>query len=261
MSYEEFLEFHRLENSDESLRHYLRIGGLPGLRHFDISDSIQVYDYLSGVYNTIMLQDVISREQIRNTIFIRRLSIYIAENIGKLFSVRNIANTMKAEGHGGSAQIAASYIEYLRNALLIKNVDRYDIHGKRVFEQVGKYYFSDHGLRNLLCGFNMLGSIEKIIENVVYLQLLRCGYTVYVGILRVGEVDFVAEKGDRKIYIQAMYLLASEETIRREFGALAAIPDHYPKYVISMDPVGGTPADYPGIRHLSLREFLLSSEF
>lgn len=256
LSYVEFLQFHNIQDSDQSLIDYLRVGGLPGLRHFDISDDIQVKDYLFGVYNTIMLQDVISREQIRNTTFIKNLTLYIADNIGKLFSVRNISNIMKAQGDNGSNQLTACYLEYLRNALLIKEVNRYDIHGKKLLEQIGKYYFSDHGLRNLLSGFNLIGSIEKVIENVVYLHLLRLGFTVNIGILRAGEIDFVASKGNSRIYIQVAYLLASADTVEREFGALARVPDSYPKYVVSMDPVSGGFSRYPGICHLTLREFL-----
>lgn len=260
LSYREFLRFHNLEDSDHSLREFLQVGGLPGLRHFDISDETQVKDYLFGVYNTIMLQDVINRERIRNPRFIKSLSLYMADNIGKLFSVRNIANTMISQGDKVSSQLTSTYLEYLVNSLLIKEVSRYDIHGKKLLEQVGKYYFSDHGLRNLLSGFNLLGSIEKVMENVVYLHLLQQGYEVEVGVLRVGEIDFVARKGSRMVYIQVTYLLASEETVQREFGNLAAIRDNYPKYVVSMDPVSGSLSQYPGIEHLTLRNFLLTWE-
>lgn len=261
LSYREFLEFHQLEDSDSALMDFLRVGGLPCLRHFDISDEIQVKDYLFGVYNTIMLQDVVSRKKIRNTTFVKKLSFYLADNIGKLFSIRNIANQMKSQGDNASAQITSNYMECLVNSLLIHEVSRYDVHGKKLLEQIEKYYFSDHGLRNLLSGFNMRGSIEKIMENVVYLHLLQRGYDVTVGILRAGEIDFVAAKADRRLYIQVSYLLASDETIRREFGTLAAIPDNYPKYVVSMDPVGGSLPEYPGIIHLTLRAFLLSEIF
>jgi predicted AAA+ superfamily ATPase len=127
---------------------------------------------------------------------------------------------------------------------------------KKLFEQNNKYYFADHGLRNLLCGFNVRGSIEKIIENVIYLHLLAQGFKVTVGIFRSTEIGFVAKRGDKTIYIQATYLLGSEETIKREFGNLQAIKDNFPKYVISMDPVGGDLPQYPGIRHMHLREFL-----
>lgn len=138
------------------------------------------------------------------------------------------------------------------------NVPRYDLHGKKLFELLDKYYFADHGLRNYLCGFNLRGSIEKVMENVVYNHLRICGYKVTVGILRVGEIDFVATRGERTIYVQVAYLLASQETIDREFGNLAAIRDNYPKYVVSMDPVTGEFPEYLGIHHVHLRKFLLT---
>ena len=256
LSYPEFLEFHRLEDNDISLQSFLRVGGLPGLSHFDISDEAQVRDYLQGVYNTIMMRDVISREKIRNVPFIENLSRFIADNIGKLISVSNISNYMKSQGEKISAPLTSVYLKYLRDALIINQVIRYDIHGKRLFEQNFKYYFADHGLRNLLCGFNLRGSIEKIIENVIYNHLLIQGYNVTVGILRIGEIDFVATKGEKTVYIQATYLLASDDTIKREFGHISSIKDNYPKYVISMDPVSGALPEYPGVNHLSLREFL-----
>ncbi len=258
LGYREFLDFRGIDDSESSILDYLRVGGLPALMHFDISDEGQVSDYIFGVYNTVMLRDVIARENIRNIRFIHNLSRYIADNIGKLFSLRNIGNTLKAQGESSASTLTGSYLEFLRNAFLIREVDRYDIHGKKLLENIGKYYFSDHGIRNLLAGFNLRGSIEKVMENVVYLELLRRGFRVSVGILRIGEIDFVATKLDRRVYIQVTYLLASEETISREFGNLAAIPDNYPKYVISMDPVSGDLPQYPGIHHVHLRKFLLT---
>lgn len=256
LSYSEFLIFHKLEDSDKSLNTFLRVGGLPGLCHFDIDDEAQVRDYLQGVYNTIMMKDIILREKIRNTTFIENLSAFIADNIGKLVSVSNIVKYMKSQGEQISEPLTSTYLNYLCKALLINRVSRYDIHGKKLFEQNFKYYYSDHGLRNLLCGFNLIGSVEKIIENVIYNYLRMQGFDVTVGILRAGEVDFVAKRGADRIYVQATYLLASEETVRREFGNLAGIKDNYPKYVISMDPVSGELSKYPGIRHLNLRYFL-----
>lgn len=256
LSYTEFLTFHKLEDSDKSLSSFLRVGGLPGLCHFDIDDEAQVRDYLQGVYNTIMMKDVISREKIRNVTFVENLSNFIADNIGKLISVKSIANNLKSQGEQISEPLTSTYLKYLCKALLINQVSRYDIHGKKLFEQNFKYYYSDHGLRNLLSGFNLRGSIEKIIENVIYNYLRIQGFEVTVGILRAGEVDFVAKKGAEIIYVQATFLLASEETVRREFGNLAGIKDNYPKYVISMDPVSGELPEYPGIRHLNLRDFL-----
>lgn len=256
LSYREFLEFHGMTDSDKSLNDYLRIGGLPGLRLYDINDEIHVRDYLQSVYNTIMMRDIIAREQIRNVPFIENLSKFIADNDGKLVSTNSIVKFMKSQGEKISETITSTYISYLCKALIINSVTRYDIHGKKLFELIYKYYFSDHGLRNYLCGFNLRGSIEKIMENVVYLHLLTQDYKVNVGILRAGEVDFVATKGNQTIYVQVTYLLASEETIEREFGNLAAIKDNYPKYVVSMDPISGEIAEYPGIYHVHLREFL-----
>lgn len=256
LSYLEFLEFHRLEDSDASLNDYLRVGSLPGLRLYDINDEVHVRDYLQGVYNTIMMRDVVARERIRNIPFMENLSHFIADNIGKLISTNSIVKFMKSQGEKISETVTSSYIHYLIKALIINSVARYDIHGKKLFEMISKYYFADHGLRNYLCGFNLRGSIEKIMENVVYLHLLSQGYKVNVGSLRAGEVDFVATKGGQTLYVQVTYLLASDETIEREFSSLAGIKDNYPKYVVSMDPVSGELAEYPGIHHVHLREFL-----
>lgn len=256
LSYREFLEFHSLADSDESLNDYLRIGGLPGLRLYDVKDDIHVRDYMQGVYNTIMMRDVIAREQIRNVPFMENLSKFIADNDGKLISTSSIVKFMRSQGDKVSDAMTSAYIDHLCKALVINPVARYDIHGKKLFELIYKYYFADHGIRNYLCGFNIRSSIEKIMENVVYLHLLEQGYKVNVGILRAGEVDFVAIKGEKTIYVQVTYLLASHETISREFGNLAGIKDNYPKYVISMDPVSGGLNEYPGIQHLHLREFL-----
>lgn len=256
LSYSEFLEFHNLSDSEESLNAYLRVGGLPGLRLYDINDEILVRDYLQGVYNTIMMRDIIAREKIRNVPFMENLARFMADNIGKLISTNSIVKYMKSQGEKISDAVTSTYIDYLCKALIMMPVGRYDIHGKKLFELIYKYYFSDHGLRNYLCGFNLRSSIEKILENVVYIHLLVQGFSVKVGILRAGEIDFVATKGAKTLYVQVTYLLASEDTIEREFGNLAAIKDNYSKYVVSMDPVSGEFAEYPGIHHVHLREFL-----
>lgn len=256
LSYREFLEFHGLPDSDESLTDYLRVGGLPGLRLYDIKDDVHVKDYLQGVYNTIMLRDIVAREQIRNVPFIENLSRFIADNDGKLISTSSIVKFMKSQGEKVSDTMTSAYIGHLCKALIINPVARYDIHGKKLFELIYKYYFADHGIRNYICGFNIRGSIEKLMENVVYLHLLEQGFKVNVGILRAGEIDFVATKDYKKLYIQVTYLLASEDTIAREFGNLAGIKDNYAKYVVSMDPVVGELNEYPGIYHVRLRDFL-----
>ena len=256
LSYEEFLTFHNLEDNDESLNAYLRIGGLPGLRHFDANDSRQVRDYTQGVLNTILMRDVIDRAQIRNVPFLNNLAKFIADPSGKIFSINTIAKAMKGQGDTITSAITSAYIEHITNALIINKVDRYDIHGKKIFEQNCKYYFSDHGVRNFLCGYKVRQSIEKIMETVVWNHLRIQDFNVTVGILRAGEIDFVAEKEGENIYFQVTYLLGSQETIDREFGNLNAINDNFPKYVISMDPVAGEVEGYPGIKHIHLRDFL-----
>ena len=144
---------------------------------------------------------------------------------------------------------------------MLHKVGRYDIHGKRLFETNDKFYFEDHGVRNALVGGNRERDIEKVIENIVYQQLVRMGYEVTVGQMQAGEIDFVcAKKGGKRIYVQASYIIASEETRNREFGNLASIKDNYPKYVISMTPLV-TKQDDNGITHLGLRTFLMSEKF
>lgn len=163
---------------------------------------------------------------------------------------------MTSKGEKISEETVSNYLKYLRDAFLAVPIRRFDIHGKMLLESNNKHYFSDHGVRNYLCGADVRGSIEKIMENVVWNHLRRQGFEVTVGLLRAGEIDFVATKAAKRIYIQVTYLLASDDTLQREFGNLAAIKDNYPKYVVSLDPVGGGISKYPGIKHIKLRDFL-----
>lgn len=256
LSYLEFLRFHNMEDSDTALMHYLIIGGLPGLLAFKPEEKSQINDYLEGVYNTILVKDIVSREKVRNVTQLENILRFVADNIGKPISVANIVRYMTSKGEKISDETASNYLKYLRDAFLAIPVRRFDIHGKMLLESNNKHYFSDHGIRNYICGSDIRGSIEKIMENVVWNHLRRQGFEVSVGILRAGEIDFVATKSDKRIYVQVTYLLASDDTIKREFGNLAAIKDNYPKFVVSMDPVSGGLSEYPGIEHVNLREFL-----
>ena len=258
LSYLEFLRFHNMEDSDESLMHYLQMGVLPGLMAFKPEERSQIKDYLEGVYNTILIKDIVRREKVRNVTQLENVVRFVADNIGKPISITNISKYMTSKGEKISEETVSNYVKYLKDAFLAIPVVRFDIHGKLLLESNNKYYFSDHGMRNFLCGFNIRGSIEKIMENVVWNHLRRQGFEVTVGILRAGEIDFVATKVDRRIYVQVTYLLASEDTIKREFGNLAAIKDNYPKYVVSLDPISGGFSEYPGIQHVHLRQFLKS---
>ena len=255
LSYQEFLLFHGLEESDEALWKYLNYGGLPGLMQIGLDDEDLVWDYIKGVYHTVMLKDIVERNSIRNVAFLNTLLRYFADTIGKLNSLNNISKFMKSQGQDVAVKSIASYLGYFKDAYLLSTVDRFDIHGKKLLESNEKLYFGDIGLRNLIAGGERQGDIEKILENVVYQQLLRMGYTVNVGQLRVGEVDFVCTKSNERIYVQVTYLIASEETEDREFGCLENIQDNYPKYVISMTPLVRK-SDRQGIIHMGLREFL-----
>lgn len=256
LSYIEFLRFHNMEDSNEALMHYLRMGGLPGLLAFNPQEHSQISDYFEGVYNTILVKDIVRREKVRNVTQLENIVRFVADNISKPISITNIVKFITSKGEKISDETVSNYLKYLKDAFLAIPVSRFDIHGKMLLESNNKLYFSDHGIRNYLCGFNILGSIEKIMENVVWNHLRRQGFEVTVGILRAGEIDFVATKADKRIYIQVAYLLASEDTVKREFGNLAVIKDNYPKYVVSMDPVSGGFSEYPGIGHINLREFL-----
>lgn len=256
LSYIEFLRFHNMEDSNEALMHYLRMGGLPGLLAFNPQEHSQISDYFEGVYNTILVKDIVRREKVRNVTQLENIVRFVADNISKPISTTNIVKFITSKGEKISDETVSNYLKYLKDAFLAIPVSRFDIHGKMLLESNNKLYFSDHGIRNYLCGFNILGSIEKIMENVVWNHLRRQGFEVTVGILRVGEIDFVATREDKRLYIQVAYLLASEDTVKREFGNLAAIKDNYPKYVVSMDPVSGGFNEYPGIEHVNLREFL-----
>lgn len=255
LDYTEFLEFHQLPDNDESLISYLTNGGMPQLYRIGLEEKDLVRDYLYNVYNTIILKDVVEREDIRNVPLLKNLVRFVSDNIGKPISATNIVNYLKSQRVDSSTKVIINYLEYLCNAFIIHRVNRYDIHGKRLFEVNDKFYFEDIGIRNSLVQGGLAQSMEKVIENAVYLHLIRLGYDVTVGYLQKAEIDFVATKGDQTIYVQTTYLLSNEETATREFGNLALIKDNFPKYVVSMDSLySGT--NYQGIHHMHLRDFL-----
>ena len=255
LSYQEFLEFHGLADSDDSLLTYLNYGGLPGLRVVGLNDEDHVWDYLWSVFNTVMLKDVIERHKIRNIPFMNNLIVFLADTVGKIGSATSISKYMKSLGQDVSSNVVLDYTSYFKEAYLIDIVRRYDIHGRKIFETNQKTYFGDVGLRNLIAGGSREADIEKVMENVVYQHLVRLGYQVYVGELRSGEIDFVCSKPGQVRYVQVSYLISNEETREREFGRLRDIKNDYPKYVISLTPMLIS-RDHEGITHLGLREFL-----
>ena len=255
LSYQEFLQFLQLPDGDEALEKYIRFGGLPGLAMMGLDEEV-ARDYQMGIYNTVLLKDVIMRNKIRNVPFLENLVNFLADNTAKLISANSIAKYMRSQGASVTPSVIISYFNALRESYVISEVKRYDIHGKRLFENNAKYYFEDHGIRNALVGGTREGDIEKVMENIVYQQFRRLGYTVRVGQLQAGEIDFVCSKPDGvRAYVQVSFIIANDETREREFGNLKAIQDNYPKYVISMTPMV-TRSDDNGIIHLHLRQFL-----
>lgn len=255
LSYGEFLEFHQLPDNDGSLAMYIQYGGLPGLTKIGLEED-DVREYQMDIYHTVLLKDVIMRNQIRNVPFLENLAHFMADNTGKLISANSISKYMKSQGENIASAAITNYISFLCEAYVLHKVNRYDIHGKRIFETNDKFYFEDNGIRNALAGGTREGDIEKVIENIIYQHLVRLGYQVYVGQLQAGEIDFVCTKsGSERIYVQASYIIADDATREREFGNLRLIKDNYPKYVISMTPLL-TRNDDGGITHIHLRKFL-----
>lgn len=255
LSYNEFLEFHNLSDNDESLSLYIQYGGMPGLAKIGLEED-DAREYQIDIYHTVLLKDVIMRNQIRNVPFLENLVRFLADNIEKLISANSIAKYMKSQGESITSSVVINYISFLCEAYILHKVNRYDIHGKRVFENNDKFYFEDNGVRNAIAGGTREGDIEKVIENIIYEHLIRLGYQVYVGQLQAGEIDFVCTKPEgQRIYVQASFIIAEQATREREFGNLRSIKDNYPKYVISMTPLL-TKNDDDGITHIHLRKFL-----
>ena len=257
LSYREFLEFHNLSDSDESLSRYIQYGGLPGLSKIGLTED-DAREYQTDILHTVLLKDIIMRNNIRNANFLENLVCFLADNVGKLISANSISKYMKSQGESITSSAVISYLQFLCEAYIIHKVNRYDIHGKRIFETNDKFYFEDHGIRNAIAAGTREGDIEKILENIVWQELRRLGFRIFVGQLQAGEIDFVCTKPDgQRAYIQVSYIIADDSTREREFGNLRAIKDDYPKYVISMTPLVERNDDN-GITHLGLRNFLMN---
>lgn len=255
LSYPEFLEFHGLEDGEGAMNKYIKYGGLPGLRPFGLDNPETINDYLQGVYNTILVKDIIRRKKVRNVPFLENLIRFIADSIGKPMSATSIQNYMASNESNVSKNLVLKYMKAITEAYLSTSVSRYNIHGKRLLETNEKFYFGDVGIRNFIVGGRRADDVEKIVENLVYQHMVRLGYEVHVGLLYSTEIDFVGKKGDETVYVQASYLITEEKTFKREFGNLLPIKDNYPKYVISMTPYMDA-SNWEGIIHIPLADFL-----
>jgi len=251
LSFSEFLEFHNLNSSNESLNLYLKYGGMPYLRNLSLEDDV-VIPYLKSIYDTVLLKDVVARYNIRNVESLIRLTEYLAENTGNIISAKKISDYLKSQKNNIPSNTVINYINSLTSTYLINKISRQNIEGKKVFEINEKYFFEDLGLRNSLIGFRPQ-DISKILENAVYMHLKYLDYDLKIGVLSGKEIDFIAKKNEKIVYIQVSYLLADEKVIEREFGNLLAIKDNYEKIVVSMDQLPFT--NFKGIKHNNLLEF------
>ncbi len=252
LSYTEFIKFHRLENDFQSYKLYAKYGGLPYLVNLKLTDDV-VGEYLKSIYSTIIYRDVVSRHNLRDTDFLEKLTHYLADNIGSLFSAQSISNYLKSQKSTVSVKQVQNYVSHLANAFLIYRAERFDIIGKRIFDFGEKFYFEDLGIRNIITGYHIKDR-AKILENIVYNHLIFRGYDVKSGSINSLEIDFVCRKNNELLYVQVAVELTKTETIEREFGNLLLIKDNYPKIVVSEENFQGN--SYQGIQHVFILDFL-----
>lgn len=252
LTYNEFLTFHQLPDSQETFLTYLRYGGLPYLININLTDEL-VFDYLRNIYAAILFKDIVARHHIRNVSLLENLVSYVADNVGNLLSAKSISDFLKSQKVKVTPNVILSYLRFLEQAFFILKVNREELRGKKIFEIGQKYYLEDLGLRHALLGFRT-ADIGKILENIVYLHLVIAGYQVSVGKFQNKEIDFVCTRGDEKIYVQVAYLIADEATRKREFGNLELVYDNHPKFVVSLDE--NASGNIEGIKHVHVRQFI-----
>ena len=242
--------------SDEVLfQDYLKYGGLP--MRFSLEE-ISLEAYLSDTYDAIVVKDIIQRNNIKDTNLLNMILAFLMDNIANPFSARSIVAALKQEGINTTVETVIAYIDYIKKAMVVYSAQRYDIKGKKLLTTNEKYYTVDLGLRNCVKASSEI-DYNKLYENIVYLELLYRGYDVKVGKTDDYEIDFVAYKGSDTLYVQVCYLLASTETVEREFGNLERIKDNYPKYVVTLDELAA--GNVNGVKIVHLADFLLSDTY
>lgn len=255
-SFAEFFEMNLIKNPNVDkatcFMQFLKTGGMPFLSNFPDDDSAKS-QYLIDIYNSVVLKDVVKRNNIRDVDTLERIVAYAFLNIGHIFSATSLSKYFKSENRKISHDTILNYLKFCSDAFLFYKINRYDLEGKKIVTVNEKYYCADHGLREALLGKN-IQNIDQVLENIVCLELLRRNYKVYVGKKGDLEIDFIAEKQGKKIYIQVAYLLANEETLKREFSVYNFVKDSYPKYVVSMDDLDFS---QNGIIHKNIKDFLL----
>ena len=259
-SFAEFIELYKTITPDESIQKcfqkYLLAGGMPYLANIRYADEPS-RQYLHDLFNSVQLKDIVKRNKIRDVDLLERIIAYVMANVGNAFSASSLAKFLKSEQRTVAPETILNYIRYCCDAYLFYQVKREDLQGKQILASNEKYYIADHGIREAVFGGNMK-EINLTLENIVYLELLRRGYEVTVGRYGDKEIDFVCHKRDEKLYVQVTYMLASDETVQREFGAYDNIRDNFPKYVVSLDEFD---MSRNGIKHRNIRDFLLAEEW
>jgi len=256
-----FQEFEQLVSKNEKLPSagdtfstFLKFGGFPGIHLLDWDDN-SIRQYLQSVYSTILLKDVVVRYNIRDAALLEKIVSYLADNCGNITSSKNISDFLKSQRWKVSVDTVQNYIHYCASALLLEKIRRYDLKGKRILEILEKYYVSDIGLRYAVIGYSP-EAVSGQLENIVLLDLLAQGYQIFVGKQYEKEIDFIAQKGNEKLYLQVCTTLTDSKVIDREYGSLEAVNDHYPKYVLSLDT--GFETSRKGIRWMNIQDFLKS---
>ena len=259
-SFAEFIELYHTVCPDADIRQcfnkYLTAGGMPYLSNLRYDDAAS-RQYLRDLFNSVELKDIVKRGNIRDVDMLERIVAYITSNIGTTFSATSISKYLKNEGRSISPETVLNYIRACMDAFLFYQVKRQDLQGKKILTVNEKYYVADHGVREAVFGGNRK-DINLVLENIVYMELLRRGYTVTIGKAGDQEIDFVCEDQGNKLYVQVAYLLAPEDTIQREFGVYGRIRDNFPKYVVTLDEFD---MSRDGIRHRNIRDFLLEQKW
>lgn len=261
LSFSEYLTFKK-EYSDvkaprEELAEYIRLGGFPAT-HLQKYSEDEVYTIVRDIYNSTIFSDIVKRNQVRKVDQLERIVKFAFDNVGKTFSAKSISDYLKSERRTIDNETVYNYLEKLENAYILYRCSRYDIQGKELLKTQEKFYLADTALRYSVLGFTMT-SVAAMLENVVYLELRRRGYSVNIGKTADGEIDFIAKKQSEKLYVQVTREITSPETEQREYSRLLEIRDNYPKYLLTTDNFAG--GNYKGIKTMHVADFLLSSEF
>ena len=261
LSFQEYLtfksEYSALDDIHKEFANYIRLGGFPAT-HLQAYSQDEIYTIVRDIYNSTIFFDIVKRNQVRKIDQLERVVKYTFNNVGNTFSAKSISDYLKAENRSLDNETVYSYLEKLEKAYLMHRCSRYDLHGKEILKTQEKFYLADTSLRYSVLGYNE-DTVASSLENVVYLELCRRGYTVYIGKTNDGEIDFVAVRQNEKLYAQVTQKIASEKTEKREYERLLQIKDNYPKYVLRADEFAG--GNYKGIKTMHIADFLLLTEF